>query len=338
MEEPFQEAVRSAVAESVTLQGVIVSGPYGAEYAFEQNTGDCITWVGDNPRFKTRFGIFREPFFAPLRIEGLRNVTISAVSSYIDYPVFAKILKESLFLILAALVLSLITLLIHSLKNKPAPLVSEKLQETVSQGEARKSALAPVGVRLKSTPPKKVREKTASPVQTPKEPDSERSNIGWESYTTDQLNSELRRSAESRQDLTLIAMELSPAAGDSAGAYQKFTDATVQFFKNRYLIFERGDRGITVILPNTGLEKGFAKAEEFHAQMMDQFPEIFPYANDLRIGLSFRTGRSVRADRMLLEAAKALERTQQEPSCPIVAFKSDPEKYRAFINQQPVTP
>jgi hypothetical protein len=53
--------------------------------------------------------------------------------------------------------------------------------------------------------------------------------------------------------------------------------------------------------------------------------------NSLRIGISSRNKRLVRAARLLLEASRALDKAGQEPDSPIVAFKSDPEKYKAFM-------
>ena len=88
LEEPFKDAVRDAVAASKTLQAVIITGPFGAEFTYERDTKGLIAWEGDTPRFRRRFGFSRNPHFSPLRVDGLRNATIQAVSSFIDYPAF----------------------------------------------------------------------------------------------------------------------------------------------------------------------------------------------------------------------------------------------------------
>jgi hypothetical protein len=99
------------------------------------------------------------------------------------------------------------------------------------------------------------------------------------------------------------------------------------------LIFERGDRGISIILPGSSLEEGFEKAKQFHNLMLTGLPEIFPRKDDLRIGISARSERLLESDRLLLEASRALERTNLDPESPIIAFKSDIEKYRAFVKK-----
>jgi hypothetical protein len=156
-------------------------------------------------------------------------------------------------------------------------------------------------------------------------------NIGWEAYTKERLESELHRCASFDQDLALIVMEFKDTGKPGGEVYKQFADAAVGFFNLRDLIFEKGERGIAVILPNTDLEQGFSKSEEFHNRVLSSMAASFTARTDLCIGLSSRSGRLIEADRILLEASQALERALTDPVSPIVAFKSDPEKYRAFI-------
>jgi hypothetical protein len=51
----------------------------------------------------------------------------------------------------------------------------------------------------------------------------------------------------------------------------------------------------------------------------------------IRAGLTSRSGRLVDAERIIVEAEQALLKAIREASSEIVAFKSDPERYRAFI-------
>jgi hypothetical protein len=306
MAEPFKDAVRDAVTDSKTIQGVIVTGPFGAEFTFERDNNGIITWEGDTPRFQRRFGISRNPHFSSLRVDGTRNATITAVSGDIDYPVFSLILKQSLFLIVAAVLLSAVTLLISSVrKNKAPAIVSDKIRETHPAGTGEK--------------------------QQPRRGN----NPGMESHTRESLDSKLRDCSARERDLTLILMELSLTAGFAAendpGVYRKFTGRALQFFGGRDAVFERGDRGISVILPGGSLEEGFEKAKQFHNLMLTDLPELFSHRGDLRIGISARSERLLGSDRLLLEASKALERAGLSPESPIIAFKSDIEKYRAFV-------
>jgi hypothetical protein len=359
MDAPFQEAVQDRLQSSQTLQGVIISGPNG-EYAFERNQGAVITWVGDSPRFSPRFGISRNPFFAPLRIEGLRNVTISAVSSYIDYDLFITVMKRTLWAVLAALTVAFITFIVEAFRRR----------NRISAGETRRapppdSEQSPAAEDLPDfdfpgddfelpdeAPPDFAEpevpdgEEAAFDGEAPEERPGGKSagapgprglyspetKIGWEEYTLDRLAAELHRCAASEQDLTLIVIQCREEPDQEL--YRELAERSVDFFNLRDLIFERKGKGITVIIPNSGLDQGFSWSEEFHNRVAAEFPAHFLDSRNLCIGLSSRSGRLVDAERLLFEAAQALEKALEDPASPIVAFKSDPEKYRAFIAAQ----
>jgi len=174
------------------------------------------------------------------------------------------------------------------------------------------------------------------PDETPQGLFTPRGNIGWESYTHDRLNSELHRCASFEQDLVFLVMEFRNIEKISNGLYRQFADEAVSFFAMRDLIFEKGEKGLSVIIPSVDLEQGIAKSEEFHSKIITELPEFFRKTNtdpgtELCIGLSSRSGRLIEAERLMLEAARALEKALGDPVSPIMAFKSDPEKYREFI-------
>jgi len=159
-----------------------------------------------------------------------------------------------------------------------------------------------------------------------------RGNIGWESYTLERLNSELHRCASSEQDLTLLAMGFRNDENMSDTLYRQFTDEAAAYFAMRDLIFEKGGNGISVIIPSVDLEYGIARAEEFRGRITAALPETFD--RTLCIGLSSRSGRLIEAERMILEASTALKKATADPVSPIIAFKSDPEKYREFLKNK----
>jgi hypothetical protein len=322
MDEPFIQTLEDALASSQTLQGVILSGPDG-EYAFEREQGAVITWVNNSPRFKTRFDLSKDPLYMPLRIEGLRNVNIQVAAGTLDYGLLSTILRQVLLIILAALVLAFFTLLLESLAGKkPAPAVRGNFSRPGNPAEV----FAGPGQKQDESPP--------APPEKADEPTglySPRGNIGWEEYTQDRLAAELHRCASFEQDLVFLVMEFKGNLTDVF--YRQFAGDAVQFFTLRDLIFERGERGISIIFPNIDLDMGFSKSEEFHNRVLIKYPAIFKAKTDLCIGLSSRSGRLVDAERIMFEAAEALERALTDPVSHIVAFKSDPEKYRAFIRR-----
>ncbi|MDR2630636.1 MAG: hypothetical protein LBC60_06915 [Spirochaetaceae bacterium] len=335
MNEPFKEAIQDALMDSQTLQAVIISGPWGVD-AFERERGRVITRTDESPRFKTAFGLSAKPFFEPLSQGGLRNATISAVASYIDREGIIDILKYTLLAVLAALAIAFCTLFLEAYpgksavsagppsrkqRAKPVPEEAEILGgddffpgEEFAPGEAEYVPKAAVDI----------------PPETPRGLYSPHGNIGWEDYTKDRLSSELHRCAASEQDLTFMIIAFKIPGKVDEPVFIQLADEAVKYFTHRDLIFEKGGRGISVIIPNIDLEQGLAKSEIFLDQMLQYLPPAFK-KTDLCIGLSSRSGRLIGEERLIFEAEKALEKALRDPVSSVVAFKSDPEKYRAFI-------
>ena len=160
---------------------------------------------------------------------------------------------------------------------------------------------------------------------------SPRGNIGWEDYTKSRLESELMRCAANEQDLAYMVMEFKDLNVMDQNFYLSFAEDAVIFFAMRDMIFEKGDRGITVILPNMELNTALVKADEFHDRCLHKYGQVFKSKTDLCIGISARSGRLIDAERLMFEANEALAKALSDPSSHTIAFKSDPEKYRAYI-------
>jgi hypothetical protein len=360
MNEPFREAIQDALMNSQTLQAVIISGPLGVD-TFERERGRIITWVGESPRFKTVFGISAEPFFMPLRLEGIRNTTISAVSNYINYEGLIDILKYTLLAILAALALAFSTLITEFLQTKtaapagsspkhragPVPEENDAFDEEAVFPEEDFAAAVEAVPEAETLPEAEalpeeefVAEAEAvpeTPVEAPPEKPrglySPHGNIGWEDYIKDRLSSELHRCAASQQDLVFAIIAFKNPEKINEPEFMTFADEAVKYFIHRDLIFEKGNRGIAVIIPNIDVDQGLIKSEIFHDQMLQRLSPVFQ-KTDLCIGLSSRSGRLIAEERLIFEAEKALDKALQDPAASVVAFKSDPEKYRAFIASQ----
>ncbi|MDR3333562.1 MAG: hypothetical protein LBT13_01560 [Treponema sp.] len=363
MNESFQDTIKDALITSKTLQGVIISGP-NEEYAFERERGIAITWTGDAPQFIARFGLSKEQFFQPIRIEGQRNVSIRAVFSYIDPNLFILVLKRSLLVILIALSVAFCTLILQFLlSDKPERSLVETSEEA-QQGlpmELRsedlfREAEAEVNAEAETRDDQELHEDFFLPPlthtdfdlsdvlepldenedknETAEEPRglyAPRSNIGWEAYTKERLASELHQCASFDQDMVFIIMEFKGALEESS--YKLLADEAVAFFTHRDLIFEKGNWGISVIIPNIDLDQALTISQEFHKRVAGKC-SAFPEIPKLCIGLSSRSGRLVDTERLMLEASQALKRAWDDEGLPIVAFRSDPEKYRAFIAAQ----
>jgi len=370
MSEAYQETIRDFLNSSETLLGVIITGSDG-EYAFERYAGKGIEWTGDSPRFKSGTGFLRKPFYLPLRIEGQRNVTIQAISSYIDNSFLLETLRNVLIAVLATLTLAFITLMAElarknrsvsyepgdpagdparDTRKKYRPASPSKISASVDQYNAEEEPEipeidepVPQTAEEKETPlsdmdfPESADEEFISEdddaAETPQGLYTPRGNVGWESYTQDRLASELHRCASFEQDLVFLIMEFRGAEELSDALYRQFAAEAVNFFTMRDMIFEKNENGVSVIIPSSDLEQGMAKSEEFRNRVIGKLPESFKGRTELCIGLSSRSGRLIEAERLIKESSKALEKALEDPASPIVAFKSDPDKYREFISR-----
>jgi len=320
MNESFNNSINNALTSTKSLEALIITGPDGG-YAFEKRSGHAIAWVNDAPRFKNKFYFLSENLYKPLAISDARNANIKGIANAFDYVEFIKIMKETLFLILIGFAVSFFTLLIQSLLGK-----SNKSE----------SVFVPVSKPEKSSGGEKSSDESDEIMDLqpsgPKGLFSSRSGIGWEEYFKDRLDSELHRCSSSEKDLALLIMDFADI--DEEKIFRQTAEEAVTFFTSRDLLFEFGEYGITVILPGTGFEAAVAMSEKFYKRITERFPQSLTEAYGLCIGLSTRSGRLCNANRLTLEALEALKKAKSDSKTSIIAFKSDPDKYRAFIASQ----
>jgi hypothetical protein len=307
MDEPFNETMKDALALSKTIEALIISGPEG-ENAYERHKDRGVILVNHSYRFANRFDFSTQSLYKPLQIQGLRNVTIRAAAVAFDYIETLQILKDTMFLILIGLTLSFFTVFIYFLLGKsdkkvPAPVYADNEEEIPIQKETSLT----------------------------EGPYSPRSSIGWEANAEEKLETELRRCASAEEDMVLLMMEFVKKMEDFY--YRQAAVEAAYFFKMKNLLFENGERGITVIYPGASLDTGIAEARRFIRFITDKFPSG-PYRNGVRIGLTSRSGRLVSAGRMMFEAMEALRRVKKDKDFLIIAFKIDLDKYRAFIQKR----
>jgi len=316
MDERFVQTINNALASSKSIEAVIITGPDNS-YAFEKQSGRAVSWINNTPRFINRFTFFNQIHYRPLAIADMRNANIKAVAGALDYGNFVKILKETLLIILFGFALSFFTMLIRLLlgRKENPELVSGRTPDTEKRisGESQE-------------------DDTAASGSNPKGLYSPRSGLGWEEYINDRLDSELHRCSSSEKDLAFIALEFTDMPEERI--FKQTAQETIKFFASKDLIFEYGESGIAVILPGTGLDAAIPKSEKFYQRILDRFPNSYTPAFGLSIGLSSRSGRLLTSERLMLEASQALKKAKNDLKTSIIAFKSDPEKYRAFIASQ----
>jgi hypothetical protein len=154
--------------------------------------------------------------------------------------------------------------------------------------------------------------------------------IGREEDTRERLDAELRRCESSKQDLTVLVLEYGNPDDPEGIGFRDFARMTANYFAPDIMIFGKGKTGMTVILPDTDINGGIRAVKELRGRIPATVTQ------QLAVGLSSRLGRFIKADRILLEAAEASAKSKKDPENRIVAFKSDLDKYRAFIEKKSV--
>jgi len=335
MNDRFVEQINNALSSSNILEALIITGPEG-EYAFEREKGHAITWVNNSPRFINRFSFSSQPFYRPLPIQDLRNTNIKAVARAFDYNEILKILKETLLLILAGFAIAFFTMLLQLLIGKPER-VPQMVYNTADKEQQVERDIKKETENYFTTNEKTQDSSTEKEIPLssaeagPKGLYSPRSNIGWQEYINDRLNSELHRCSSTENDLTLILVEFTDLKNDEM--YMHAAEEAASFFSSRDLLFEYGKYGIAVILPGINLDTGISKSEKFFQHIIGKFLQKEGKPG-ICIGISSRSGRLLNANRLTLESSEALKKAKHDPKSSIIAFKSDAEKYRAFIASQ----
>lgn len=159
---------------------------------------------------------------------------------------------------------------------------------------------------------------------------SPESDLGWEEYLPERLSTELKRAASFDQDLVLLIFSVD---GIYRGTEEFLVFAALvrEYFTFRDLCFEYGASGIGVIVPNIDLEQGIEKCEDFASGFKKNYAKRSgAEERAVRAGLSGRNGRLMGGERLIREAARAMENARQQ-RVDIIAFRVDPEKYRAYI-------
>jgi len=309
----FITSINSAISTGKRIEAVLIKSP-DAEYAFEKQKGNAVTWVNNSPRFINKFSFSNQEYYRPLPISNFPGVNIRAVASAYDYNDFAAILKHTLFLIMIGFAISSLIMLLQFLlgKNQTEPVNSrsDRPEENDNLTEDRYTDPREAG---------------------PNGLYSSRSSIGWEEYLKDRLDSELHRCSSTEKDLTLVLVEFTDLTNDDM--LKQSAEEAVSVLSSRDLLFEYGRWGIAAILPGINLEESIKKSENYFKQMMERFPRGYNNASGIYIGLTSRSGRLLNAGRLILEAKEALKKAKADPTSPLIAFKSDPEKYREYIRK-----
>jgi len=110
LSETFKIDIREKVQQSKSIQAVIITGPKNFALAAEKHP-DLIKWDMTYPRFNQGINFLRYIAPAPLNIKDFNNVSISALTTLIDFDDLLEILRRAFLPILIAVVLSFFMLI-----------------------------------------------------------------------------------------------------------------------------------------------------------------------------------------------------------------------------------
>jgi hypothetical protein len=319
----FMRRMKSFFSDHPSVTGVVVYTAEGAEYVYARNSETIgfnpdadDEWIGA-PVFTIR------PFFehvesSSLTVPTREGVYIASVHTIMSREKFFLILRDSIIAVSSLFLLIIIFLAVTpSDKKKQQPVYAP----APHQAETSASGL--------ETPPADTDASTSQSSETAdtvKGLFSAKTGLGWEEYLESRLSFELRRAASYDQDLVLILLK-DPQLRNDQDRYLAVAQQLLKQFTFQDMLFEYKNDGYAVILPNIELDPAMREVEQFYKTVCASRSTKC----NLNSGLSSRNGRLINGNRLIAEAARALSKAITEPQTPIIAFRSDPEKYRQFI-------
>ena len=148
----------------------------------------------------------------------------------------------------------------------------------------------------------------------------------WEEYLEKKLKYELEKAASFDQDVSFAVISYEKCTTDTKHIKKELIETVSSYF-SLDLSFEYGKKGFALIMPDKELEEGITEINAFIARL----EELYDIDN-IKAGLSSRNSRIISPSILIKEAEGALKKTFSEPDRKLIAFRSDPDKYRNYIS------
>ncbi len=136
----------------------------------------------------------------------------------------------------------------------------------------------------------------------------------------ERINFELTKAAADEQDFSLLLIEIKNS--EKKSDIEKFL---VDNYGKRN-VFNYNDETFALLKENTDIDEAEDKASLIENNIRTIYDE-----QNLAIGISSRSIRTITADRLLAEAEEALNHAKTDPDSRIVGFHVDIEKYQEFL-------
>ena len=161
---------------------------------------------------------------------------------------------------------------------------------------------------------------------------SPRTGLVWQQNLSQRLKFEINRTASFNQDMVLSYISIDQYK--KLKSFEKIrvdiAQIILDIFPFQDLAFEYGENCYAVILPDQNLNEGIKNMEIFLKKIMQSV--FMDQTVSVSIGLSSRNGRLLNENILMKETEIALEKAIEAGGYRIVAFKSDPDKYRKTLS------
>ena len=146
-----------------------------------------------------------------------------------------------------------------------------------------------------------------------------------------ELQSAISKSSQDDVDLSLLIIRIKPFR-ESAESAKEIAKMLSNRIGNQGRLYGYND-GFALVINNTNLDSALAIAQSLY-KAIDEKVKDENSASSLAIGISARSERIIRAERLITEAEQAVLHAAEDKDSPIIAFRVNPEKYRAFMQKK----
>jgi len=142
------------------------------------------------------------------------------------------------------------------------------------------------------------------------------------------LGYEIDKAAANDTDLSLLILSFASEDRSKITVLYDNLPLLLRNFFMSQMSFKLAENKLAIIIPDKSIEESIKKANEFIGRLKN-----ISSIENIYAGISSRNSRIISAERLIKEAESAIMKANSGPEH-IVAFKSDPEKFREMIARQ----
>jgi len=341
----FKKNVNNIFSSDNSLQSIIISDNTGRiEYLYIKNQNIIAGKPVYTPDFITRpvydfSSLFFKLISESVILPGNNSFNIEIVYRVIDFSALAYIIKINIICILLYIIITVFSLLFIPVSKKSVDTTEKKSAEedkvedktVIKRQEVVKMTAEsqPIDDAMPAEndmpqPVLPLENISSEKIQTVKE-----TGLSWYDYFGSKLSSELDKAASFDTDITLLIVNFKCSEKSKTEKLYAELPVLLQSFFMPESSFEYGKNSFAVIIPDSSLEESLPKINAFIVRLKHSSD-----IEDIFAGISSRNSRIISSNRLVSEAEGALSKAVSESGSPVIAFRSDPEKFREMISNQ----